>query len=248
MLTSVSNTPSYLIADDSPLSLKWLSQILQGIGPCKVIEATDGAEAVEKLATVGGEVDAIISDLRMPRMNGLEFLKEVRLSKTGARQNIPFFIVTGFAERELAGLALGLDVDAFLARPVKKQALGRHLTRTSTGRRADKTPAEALAAYADVDLSSAMRSGDSVAAEPQVLQVEAPAARESGGVAVLDERLVALDGVPEGARLARDAVNSAGSVLLKAGDEITAGLKAVLMSYAEIDESLAKVWVRASTS
>lgn len=242
MLNIVSSTPSYLIADDSPLSLKWLSQILQGIGPCRIVEATDGMEAVEKLAASGDEIDAIISDLRMPRMNGLELLKEVRLSKTGARQSIPFFIVTGFAERELAGLALGLDVDAFLARPVKKQALGRHLTRTCAGRRPDKTPAEALAAYSDVDLTFATLGEG--APPPPVPPAEAPASAQAGGVAVLDDRLVGLESVPEGARLARDATNSAGSVLLKAGDEMTAGLKAVLMSYAEIDESLAKVWVQ----
>lgn len=244
MLDSVSNVPCYLIIDDSPLSLKWLAQILQSIAPCKIIDATDGVEAMDKLASDGEDIDAIISDLRMPRMNGLELLKQVRLAETGARQSIPFFIVTGFAERELAGLALGLDVDAFLARPVKKQALSRHLIRTSTARRADKSPSEARAAYAEVDLTSTMAPGQSFAKEPPAAQIE-ESTFDPGLVAVLDERLVALETVNDGTPLARDAVNSAGTVLLKAGEEITAGLKAVLMSYAEIDESLAKVWVRA---
>lgn len=168
---------------------------------------------------------------------------EVRLAKTGARQNVPFFIVTGFAERELAGLALGLDVDAFLARPVKKQALNRHLLRTSAGRREDKSRAQAQAAYGEIDLTSAMLSGNGLAAEPQPLNVCGPM-EGNASVVVLDERLVALEGVKDGTRLARDAVNSAGTVLLRAGEEITAGLKAVLMSYAEIDESLSKVRVR----
>jgi CheY-like chemotaxis protein len=180
-------------------------------------------------------------------MNGLELLREVRLARSGARQNVPFFIVTGFAERTLAGLALGLDVDAFLARPVKQQALNRHLIRTCSGRRrVEKSPAEAQAAYADVDLTAVAPSRESrFAGDPQVGQLP-EAFQSSASVAVLDKRLVALENVPDGAHLARDAVNSAGLVLLKAGEEITVGLKAVLMSYAEIDESLAKVWVQSA--
>lgn len=240
MLGDVSGFPSYLIVDDSPLSLKWLSQILRSIGPCEIVEATDGREAVERLEAAGERVDAIVSDLRMPNMNGLEFLKEVRLARTGAPQSIPFFIVTGYAERALAGLALGLDVDAFLARPVKMQALKRHLIRTCAERRSVKSPAEALATYGDVDLSLALVpeiAAEAAGPEPM------PAAQPDIPVDAVTEQLVSLDSVREGAHLARDAVNSTGAVLLKAGEEVTANLKAVLMSYAEIDNSLSKVWV-----
>jgi CheY-like chemotaxis protein len=239
------NHPCYLIVDDSPLNLQWLARTLANIGPCEIIQASDGLEAVDKLASTRGRIDAIISDFRMPRMNGLELLKEVRLARTGARQSTPFLIVTSFSERALAGLALGLDVDAFLARPIKKQALDRHLTRTCAERRVDKSAAEARSTYADVDLSLSAISD----AEPSAAAVGDTGAPTSQGgqpgasVAVLDEKLVALETVPEGARLTRDAINTVGSVLVKAGEPITGSLKAVLLSYSEIDESLAKVWV-----
>jgi len=238
MSAEVTKPPCYLIVDDSVLSLRWLSQILKGIGPCEIVEAEHGVEAIEKLASAGDRFEAIISDFRMPVMNGLELLKEVRLARTGAAQSVPFFIITGFAERPLAGLALGLDVDAFLARPVKKEALKRHLIRTCAERRRDKTLAEAEAAYGDVDLSLAMAPGAQPAELPK------PQASPSDAAATVNgERLMALKNVPEGAHLARDAVNATGAVLLSAGEEITAGLKAVLMSYAEVDKSLAEVWV-----
>lgn len=246
MLANAIKSTCYLIVDDSPFGLKWLAQVLKGIGPCEIIEASDGLVAVEKLESAGDRVDAIISDLQMPNMNGLALLKQVRLASTGAIQSIPFFIVTGFAERALAGLALGLDVDAFLARPPKMQALRRHLLRTLGGRRPVKAVAEAHAIYGNVDLTLAMLPDSDLATEttaPLAMPIRELA---NGSVAVLDERLVVLDSVPDGARLARDAVNGAGTVLLKAGEEMTAGLKAVLMSYAEIDESLAKVWVRSA--
>lgn len=247
MSANENEAPRYLIADDSPLSLKWLGQILQNMGPCEIVEASDGFEAIGRLASEAGRIDAIVSDLRMPNMNGLELLKEVRLARTGAPQNIPFFIVTGFAERSLAGLALGLDVDAFLARPVKKQALSRHLIRTSGERRAAKSSDEALATYGDVDPTLDALPGKSRSAQARAGLIAPVATQQNGSVAVLDERLAELESVPEGALLARDAVNGAGAVLLKAGERMTASLKAVLMSYAEIDESLAKVWVSGAT-
>lgn len=243
MSANAIESPCYLIVDDSPIGLKWLAQILQNIGSCVIIEASDGLVAVEKLAAAGDRVDAIISDLQMPNMNGLALLKEVRLARTGAIQSIPFFIVTGLSERALAGLALGLDVDAFLARPPKMQALSRHLARTLGGRRQARTAAEAQAIYGNVDLALAMLPDRGLAVEatvPCAISIREPA---NGYVAALDERLVSVESVPEGAHLARDAVNGAGAVLLRAGEEMTASLKAVLMSYAEIDQSMSKVWV-----
>ncbi len=233
---------SYLIVDDSSFNLKLLNQVLRSIGPCEVTQAVDGREAIGKLASVGEGIDAIISDFRMPNMNGLELLREVRMARTSAPQCIPFFVVTGFAERSLAGLALGLDVDAFLARPVKKRALQRHIFRTCAERRVPKSALEAEQAYADIDVASATMPDDmaaaSVLAPPKPVPAERPLV--SG---VMQPGLVALEAVPDGATLARDAVNSAGATLVRAGEEITAGLKAVLMSYAEIDESLARLWI-----
>lgn len=232
-----------MIVDDSPLSLKFLAKILLGIGNCSIIEAIDGEDAIGCLRSAGGRVDAIVSDLRMPRMNGLELLREVRLGRTAAPQSIPFFIVTGFAERTLAGLALGLDVDGFLARPVKQHALKGHLIRTTAERRVPKTPAEALAIYGEVDLTLARLPEVDVAVQPEVRAAPVPLAGGTAGAS--GERLTALENVTAGMILSRDAVNSAGTVLLKAGEEMTAGLKAVLMSYAAIDRSLEKVWVTA---
>ena len=238
---------SYLIVDDSSFNLKLLSQVLRSIGPCEIAEAADGREAIGKLKTTGDGIDAVISDFRMPNMNGLQLLREVRMARTGAPQCIPFFVVTGFAERALAGLALGLDVDAFLARPVKKRALQRHIFRTCAERRTPKTALEAEQAYADIDVSSATLPDDGAAPavlappEPEPAPGRQPDRHLVSGV--IQPGLVALEAVPDGATLARDAVNSAGATLVRAGEEITTGLKAVLMSYAEIDDSLARLWI-----
>lgn len=62
--------------------------LLAGSG-MSVVMAADGLEAVQCLK--GGAFDAVVSDYRMPRMNGLELLAHVRSHYA----QLPFFLVTG---------------------------------------------------------------------------------------------------------------------------------------------------------
>jgi two-component system chemotaxis response regulator CheY len=64
-----------LIVDDSAAVRAAVALMLRS-GPFECIEAEDGVEALEVLAA--NKVDCIISDLHMPRLNGLEFLKRLR--------------------------------------------------------------------------------------------------------------------------------------------------------------------------
>ena len=61
-----------------------------------VIEAADGAEGLEILQS-GQAIDAMLTDVRMPRMNGYE-LAEASLS---LRHSLPVIFMTGFAEEEM---------------------------------------------------------------------------------------------------------------------------------------------------
>ncbi len=64
-----------LIVDDNPADLFLLEAIITKMRPeYNVIKANDGQEALEILQESGGEVDLILLDINMPRMNGPEFL------------------------------------------------------------------------------------------------------------------------------------------------------------------------------
>ncbi len=65
-----------LIVDDSTSMRQMVSFTLKGAG-LTVIEGSNGQEALDKLASVG-KVDVIITDLNMPVMDGLTFIKRVR--------------------------------------------------------------------------------------------------------------------------------------------------------------------------
>lgn len=67
-----------LIVDDSTSMRQMVGFTLKGAG-FAVLEGGNGQEALDKLAAApGGKVDLIITDLNMPVMDGLTFIKQVR--------------------------------------------------------------------------------------------------------------------------------------------------------------------------
>ena len=68
-----------LIVDDSTSMRQMVGFTLRGAG-FQVIEGSNGQEAMDKLASApGGKVDIIITDLNMPVMDGLTFIRQARL-------------------------------------------------------------------------------------------------------------------------------------------------------------------------
>lgn len=95
-----------LVVDDSPLTRELLCSLLEATGH-EVLTASDGVEGLERL---GKEpVDMVVSDLEMPRMDGLEFTRRVKSHPT--LRSLPVVIVTtrgGDADRR-RGMEAGAD-------------------------------------------------------------------------------------------------------------------------------------------
>ncbi|MGQ9804816.1 MAG: hybrid sensor histidine kinase/response regulator [Chlorobiales bacterium] len=103
-----------LHADDSPSVRKYVQSILKSAN-IEVISADDGLNAINRLTQPNTNVDLIVSDLEMPRMNGFEFVTEVR--KMEAYKDIPFIIVTARAGDKHRRTGLELGANAFLNKP-----------------------------------------------------------------------------------------------------------------------------------
>ncbi len=103
-----------LHADDSPSVRKYVQSILKGAN-MEVISADDGLNALNRLTQPNSNIDLIVSDLEMPRMNGFEFVTEVR--KMDAYKDIPFIIVTARAGDKHRRTGLELGANAFLNKP-----------------------------------------------------------------------------------------------------------------------------------
>jgi two-component system cell cycle response regulator len=83
------DAPRVLIADDSPLVLRMIETMLQQEGLC-VVTACDGLEAVEK--SLADDVDLVILDVMMPRMNGYQACR--LLKSEPASRALPVVILT----------------------------------------------------------------------------------------------------------------------------------------------------------
>ncbi|RTQ86223.1 response regulator [Lysinibacillus telephonicus] len=77
----------------------------------KIHQASNGLEALKILESE--EVDCILLDMKIPRMNGLEILKQIRDNKL----SIPVFMMTAFREQELIDEAGKLGVVNYFTKP-----------------------------------------------------------------------------------------------------------------------------------
>jgi|WetSurMetagenome_2_1015567.scaffolds.fasta_scaffold800004_1 CheY-like chemotaxis protein len=116
-----------LVVDDDPLVLKTLTRYLATFG-YDIKSAASGQEAVH-IAEVYS-LDLIIADIRMPGMNGIETIKQLRqLMQDKYNKTVPEIIITGYAsdENRIEAEQLGIadyiykpfDVEVFIA-AVKK--------------------------------------------------------------------------------------------------------------------------------
>jgi two-component system NtrC family response regulator len=103
--------PSILVVDDEPNSLFGICQVLTDEG-FHTIPAKNGIEALEKLKT--NSVNLIITDEKMPDLNGMELLLEVR--KT--HQDTPVILITAYGSVPLAVEALKKGAFYFFEKPI----------------------------------------------------------------------------------------------------------------------------------
>lgn len=95
---------SILVVDDSPTMRQMVSFTLRGAG-FEVTEAQHGQEALSKIE--GRQVDLIVTDLNMPVMDGIEFIRAARTH--AATRFVPILMLTTESqpEKKMAGKAAG---------------------------------------------------------------------------------------------------------------------------------------------
>lgn len=107
-----------LAVDDSASVRKMVQFTLESKG-FQVKVAEDGLEALEVLKH--HIVDAIILDINMPKMNGLEFLQIAK--SEGAYATIPVIMLTTEGQEEDQEKALALGASAYVIKPFKPSQL-----------------------------------------------------------------------------------------------------------------------------
>ncbi len=135
-----------LIVDDESFAREILRRILFGMNQPRLVDATNGAEAIDILRS-SPDVSFVIADFNIPELNGLQLLKAVRSGDAGVDRAMPFAMLTGYSDKHLVDMALALDVNAFLIKPVSEGSLSAQVARMLT--RGDDEPWIKPAAYYD---------------------------------------------------------------------------------------------------
>jgi two-component system chemotaxis response regulator CheY len=104
-----------LIVDDSSVMRKIVERSLRqaGIELSQVIEAANGVEALAALGRT--KVDLILSDINMPIMDGLEFVRQ--LQGVAEAKNIPVVMITTEGSETNVMQALSLGAKGYIRKP-----------------------------------------------------------------------------------------------------------------------------------
>ncbi|MDP3921716.1 MAG: response regulator [Candidatus Omnitrophota bacterium] len=103
-----------LILEDDPLVRRTLKSLLEqrGYAVSVVMNGREGIEMASK------EIfDLVISDIRMPEMNGIKAVEEIQKIQKKTSQKTNYMFITGYAEEDAPGSAIKLGVTDFLLKP-----------------------------------------------------------------------------------------------------------------------------------
>src|SRR5437773_11249356 len=86
----------FLVAEDHDFQRRVVTAMLERLGAQTIHEAADGAAALEVIQDPARPVDIVISDLEMPGMDGMEFIRH--LGESGAKVSL---VIASALERKL---------------------------------------------------------------------------------------------------------------------------------------------------
>lgn len=112
-----------LVVDDEPGSRYIVRRMLE-VNGYRVQEAVDGMQALEMVRADPDRLDLILSDLSMPRLNGVQLLETLATEVP----ELPFVLMSGYPARELATLGIEAPCGT-LPKPLVEEVLIKEVAR-----------------------------------------------------------------------------------------------------------------------
>jgi len=106
-----------LVVDDSATFRQLLCMSLSRVDSLKgssITEAVDGEDALDKVKS--GQFDLVFTDIRMPNMDGLEFVRRVRTELN--KKDLPIIIISTKGADEDIELGMSLGASGYLSKPI----------------------------------------------------------------------------------------------------------------------------------
>ena len=123
-LGAVSSRPRVLVVDDEEDAREALAEVLQP--QWEVLSAADGARAVE--LTRSELPDLVLMDLAMPKLDGMQALRQIRADPTTA--DVPVIFVSARGDDQVKARALDLGAVDYLQKPFSERELRARIERT----------------------------------------------------------------------------------------------------------------------
>jgi CheY-like chemotaxis protein len=111
--------PKVLMADDEEEIRDVIADILITAG-YRIVVASNGEEAVQQ-AMAHPDIRLIVTDLKMPKLNGLQFVKTLR--RMQLTESAKIIVMTAYSQPALIAEGKKLTIDAWLVKPVRQEAL-----------------------------------------------------------------------------------------------------------------------------
>lgn len=135
-----------LLVDDEPFIIQGLKQIIDweeyGMEICGA--AASGLEALHTLETT--PADILITDIRMPKMNGLELIRRLKIENAATR----FIVLSGYDDFEYLKESIQLGIENYLLKPVNQEEL--LTTLVTTIRKIETDTNRALNLHKDINI------------------------------------------------------------------------------------------------
>lgn len=120
-----------LVAEDNEINMEIATMVLEESG-ATVVQAANGRLAVEAFAASGpGDIDAILMDLMMPEMGGIEAALAIRAMDRPDAADVPIIAATANAYQEDVDKVLAAGMNAHVAKPLEVDKLLRLLAELS---------------------------------------------------------------------------------------------------------------------
>lgn len=108
---------SVLVVDDSATFRQLLCMSLariDGFQESDITQAVDGQDALDKVK--GGDYSLVLTDIRMPNMDGLEFVRRVRTETD--KKSLPIIIISTKGSEEDIETGMNLGASGYLSKPI----------------------------------------------------------------------------------------------------------------------------------
>ena len=122
-----------LVIDDNIGMRSIMKAVLRALGFLVIRQANDAVEALKIIPDI--KPDLIITDIKMPVIDGVTFVRNLRADESNPFSEVPIIVATGHTEERHVRACLDAGVDQFLAKPITAKALAERITRALSPQR-----------------------------------------------------------------------------------------------------------------